>query len=206
MAPQNHKRARERLGDLIYTPLAAIKLLWRSMLTRWQIGLLKRRELAVNLLGEPDKASPPRQRVLAVITHVVSEPEAKTGAESKIKLERLLRTLDGAQQCLAHCNVTFVMNTCPGRHLVAVLPEHLRRRIEVIEQCGINPMNIEFLVPDLFLARREQFDWFLFLEDDLVLSDSCLLDKLALFNRAAGDPLCCCCLTASKCSRATRCT
>jgi hypothetical protein len=71
---------------------------------------------------------------------------------------------------------------------VAALPEYLRRRVTVIEQTGTDPMYLEFLVPDIFLARRETFDWFLFLEDDILLHDSYALEKLDLFNKATGNP------------------
>src|SRR5262249_28523611 len=46
-----------------------------------------------------------------------------------------------------------------------------------------DPMFIELTVPDIFLERKEEFNWFLFLEDDLLIQDSCFLEKIEEFNR-----------------------
>jgi hypothetical protein len=42
-----------------------------------------------------------------------------------------------------------------------------------------------FKAQDEFFARIEEFDWFLYLEDDMVFADPLLLEKLEFFNTGA---------------------
>ena len=176
----------KKIPKLLLWPASLASLVYHSVRTRWRIGLLHQRESAIEFCREPRETGAVRQRILVVITHVVTEEEARTAPEAK--LHRLVATLDAALVSFAHCELKIVINTFPQRHLTARLPDYLRRRVEIIEQTGCDPMYIEFLVPDLFLKSREDFDWFLFLEDDIVLRDSWALEKLAFFNDAAGDP------------------
>jgi len=173
-------------SKLLLWPASLASLLFQSFRTRWRIGLLHQRESAITFCAEPSAVATPRLRVLAVVTHVVSPEDVKSA--SKEKLHRLITTLEAALVSFAHCELKIIINTVPQRHLTAFLPDHLRRRIEVVEQPNCDPMYIEFLVPDLFLNLRGDHDWFLFLEDDIVLRDSWALEKLAFFNGAAGDP------------------
>jgi len=174
------------ISKLVLRPAALLKLLLRSFRTRWGIGLLHQRESVIGFCAEPPGPDAPRPRLLAVVTHVVSREQA--AAVDGIKRERLVRTLESLLAGFAHCDLKIVINTAPGRHLADSLPDSLRRRVEIVEQSDCDPMFVEFLAPDLFLRHRDDFDWFLFLEDDILLRDSWALDKLAFFNRATGDP------------------
>ena len=174
------------ISSLLLWPGAFLSLLCRSFWTRWRIGLLHQRESVIEFCAEARQANTARQRLLIVITHVVSEEEARTG--SPVKLNRLIASIEGALVSLSHCELRIIVQSVAHRHLIAFLPEYLRRRIELVEQAGCDPMYIEFLVPDIFLQYRDGFDWFLFLEDDIVIRDSWILEKLAYFNRMVGDP------------------
>jgi hypothetical protein len=181
------KSASSYLLDWALTPIALVKLLARSCRLWWEFRMVRRLDPAIRLCGEPLSRDLARQRVLVVITHIVSEEAAGGGPGCEEKAQRLIRTLNTALMSFAHCDVGFVVNTCPRRHVVAALPDYLRKRITVMEQ-DYDPEYVEFLVPDIFWERREDFDWFLFLEDDIQVYDSYTLEKLALFNRATGDP------------------
>jgi len=43
-------------------------------------------------------------------------------------------------------------------------------------------MFVEFRLQEEFVERGEKFDWFLFIEDDIVLSDAFIIEKLESFN------------------------
>jgi hypothetical protein len=61
----------------------------------------------------------------------------------------------------------------PGRHVAAAsLPVHLRSRLEIRERDGVEPLFVGFEAQDEFERRVDEADWFLYLEDDLVLRDS----------------------------------
>ena len=47
-------------------------------------------------------------------------------------------------------------------------------------------MFVEFRLQEEFVERVEKFDWFLFIEDDIVLSDAFVLEKLEKFNLQSG--------------------
>jgi hypothetical protein len=124
---------------------------------------------------------PPPTRVLAVVTHV-----ADPGRTPEATADRLERTLDGLDYSLGHTELSLVLNTLPERHVAAALPDHLRDRLEIVEQTDVEPLFLGFRAQDIFAARATEFDWFLFSEDDIVLWDSLLLEKLAYF--ASGAP------------------
>jgi hypothetical protein len=44
-------------------------------------------------------------------------------------------------------------------------------------------MFIEFFAQEIFLEAKDRFDYFLFLEDDILLGDACFLEKVEEFNR-----------------------
>lgn len=123
----------------------------------------------------------PAPRVLAVVTHV-ADPSRPVEA----CVERLERTLDGLLESLGHTHLELVLNTLPGRHVAAALPEHQRSRLTVRERHDVEPMLLGFEAQAEFADSADEMDWFLYLEDDLVLGDSLLLEKLEYF--ASGVP------------------
>lgn len=120
-------------------------------------------------------------RVLAVVTHVTDgrhEPSAF--------VDRLSATLDGLLLSLCRSRLELVLNTLPGRHVADALPERQQARLHVLARDNMDdPLFLGFEAQEAFAERIDEFDWFLFLEDDLVLGDNLLLEKLAFFNDAA---------------------
>jgi len=100
-----------------------------------------------------------------------------------LSVGRLERTVEGLVESLGHTRLELVLNTLPGRHVAASLPEHQRSRVTVREQRGVeDPMFLGFRAQGEFAERAHDVDWFLYLEDDLVLGDSLFLEKLEYFN------------------------
>ena len=70
-------------------------------------------------------------------------------------------------------------------HLV---DEHLQRGlgVELVGTQLANPRMLPFGAHQLMAERRGQYDWFVYSEDDLLLHDPALFQKIAAFNRVFG--------------------
>ena len=175
------EKAFPRAERTILKPIGEVIETGRAIRTRARITVVRQREAVHRRFPAPvDVRSSPR--VLAVITHV-ADP-ARQAAES---VERLGRTVDGLLTSLAHTRLRIVVNTVSGRHITAALPDDQRAHISVHEISGVDPMFLGFCAQDEFARRIDEADWFLYLEDDLVLSDSLFIEKLAYFNSVAPD-------------------
>ena len=168
-----------RLEKSVFPPVGVALETLKAVRARVQIASFQQRVRVVQRFPERF-AEQRRPKVLAVVTHL-SDP----GRPAGVSVERLERTLDGLIESLGHTQLALVLNTLPERHVVASLPEHQRSRLEVRERIVADPMFLGFEAQGEFVDRLEDFDWFLYLEDDLILGDGLLLEKLAFFNRGA---------------------
>ncbi len=172
----NAKRSLERR---VVVPLAVAADTAQALRTRARIAAFQRRTHVVRRFPESVTGQTPPS-VLAVVTHVVDGTRPLEASA-----ERLERTLEGLLESLGHTRLELVLNTLPGRHAAAALPEHLRERLVIREQEVDDPMFLGFEAQGEFARRAVDVDWFVYLEDDLVLGDSLLLEKLAYFNDGA---------------------
>src|SRR5581483_127489 len=113
----------------------------------------------------------PGPRVVVVVTHV-ADPDQPPGPAA----ERLERTLEALLESLGHTQLELVVNTLPGRQVTESLPAHQRARLAVREREAVEPLLLGFAAQDELVARADEADWFLYLEDDLLLGDSLLLE------------------------------
>lgn len=150
-------------------------------------GLFYFRHEVIAALAENQPTQIKRPRVMVSIPHITSIEEAKDREKAVVKIERLKNTIDGILSSLAHCDLTIVISTLPGRHITAYLPEYQINCISVKEEPECDPMYVEFRIQDEFMEKLDEFDWFLFIEDDIILSDSFILEKLEKFNLKFGD-------------------
>lgn len=137
-------------------------------------------------LKDPQSVPQKRPKVLAILPHIVSTKEANDRHQAQAKIDKLQNAIDGLLNSFAHCQLTILVSTLPGRHITAYLPAYQRNCIEVIETPECDPLYVGFRIQDEFVERLNQFDWFLFLEDDVIIHDSSLLDKLETFNQCCG--------------------
>jgi hypothetical protein len=162
-----------------FEPVGLAVELARALRTRAQIAAFgTRAELTRRFPEAPATRAKPT--VVAVVTHV-ADPD-RPAAEAA---ERLERTLDGLLESLGHTRLELVLNTIPGRHAAADLPPYLRSRLALAEHEISDPMFLGFEAQSAFESRAETADWFLYLEDDILVADSLLLEKLDYFNGAA---------------------
>jgi hypothetical protein len=173
------ERARPRIEKRFLEPVGALVETARALRTRAQIVVVRQRTRVHRRFPAPI-AVPPGPRVLAVVTHV-ADASRDPGESAK----RLGATLDGLLESLAHTRLEIVLNTVPGGHATSSLPEHQRRRITVREHGDVEPLFAGFEAQRELAERVDDAEWFLYLEDDLVLRDGLLLEKLAYFNESA---------------------
>jgi hypothetical protein len=166
------------VAERVLAPPGAVLETASAIRTRLQIIRVRQRASVHRRFPAPLATTDP-PRVLAVATHVGDPAHSEAGAV------RLAATFDGLLESLAHTELELVVNALKGRHAVESLPDYLRDRVTLREREGIEPLFLGFEAQEEFAARADDFDWFVFLEDDLVLSDQLLLEKLAFFNDAA---------------------
>lgn len=138
-----------------------------------------------NAAPEPE----PQPAVLVAIVHITPPPGSQTPEERAVRAERLKHTLDGLYSTFASCCLRVVILTQPERHVTADLPAYQRDHIEIDESYAGDPMFIGFEAQRVFADHVESFDWFAFIEDDIVIHDGAFLAKLRRFNQQSRDPL-----------------
>jgi len=149
------------------------------------IQFYQRREV-IEFLADPEALPGDRPRVMTAIAHITSSEEAASREAGATKIERLSHTIEGLLTSLAHCHLQIVICTVPGRHITAYLPDYQQQAISVAEIGDCDPMYIGFAAQDLLAAQVDHHNWLMFIEDDIVLYDSCFLDKINQFNQVYG--------------------
>lgn len=102
------------------------------------------------------------------------------------KIERLRHTIDELLRSFAHCDLTVASQTLPNRQVTAYLAEYQIKCIQIQECPECDPMLVEFRLQEEFVERIEKFNWFLFIEYNIVFDDAFILEKLEIFNRQSG--------------------
>ena len=157
----------------------------RSLVRRIRLNAFYQRFHVLNRLAQKLE-EPARPKLIVGIVHITSVEEHRDAKVAQTKVERLSATLDGLLQSFAHCSLTIKLITMPERHIYDYLPEHQRACVEVQEETGCDPMFIGYRVHELFLRHQDEFDWFLFLEDDIQIADPCMLEKLEKLSALPG--------------------
>jgi hypothetical protein len=173
------RRRLGRVGGRLFAPVGLATEYVRAARTRAAIAAVNQRpELARRFPGPRTQTA--RVSVVAVVTHL-----ADPARPVEWGVERVARTVEGLVEALGHTDLEIVLNTMPGRHVGEALPDHLRTRVDVREHDIDDPMFLGFEAQQEFVRRAQDADWFLYTEDDVVLTDSLVLEKLAFFNDAA---------------------
>jgi hypothetical protein len=158
-----------------------------SLLIRYlKIALFYQKREVIKALAENTDIQINPPKVIAVIPHITSVDEAKFREKGSEKIEKLKTTIDGLLASLAHCNLSIVVKTVADRHITPYLPDYQIPCIHVQEEPDCEPMFIGFRCQDELVKRIDEFDWFLFIEDDIILQDSYLIEKLEKFSTKCG--------------------
>jgi hypothetical protein len=176
-----------RVAYRLALPCAMASSLVTIWLRKFRLQMyLHRRSDLIKRLAEPAIEAQPRAKLCIAIAHVVREEEASDPVLAAPKVERMRRTIDGILMSFADCELTILTSSLPNRSIVHFLPEYQRSRIELIEGTECDPMLAGFRMQEELIARMDDHDWFLFLEDDIVIHDGAFLRKVQEFHRNAG--------------------
>ncbi len=151
-----------------------------------KISLFYQKREVLKATGERHPFEKKIPKVLVVIPHITSVEEAQDRDKAQSKIEKLKTTIDALLASFAHGQLTIVLKTVAGRHIVAYLPKYQIDCVQIQEEIDVDPMFIGFRCQDELIKRVDDFDWFIFLEDDIILQDSFLLEKLERFNTKVG--------------------
>ncbi len=180
------KNIRRTVIHFVFLQIALLQKLW-SVATRYtKMMLFYQRNNVTQLLKDDENLEKERPKILVGLAHITSIEEAQNKDVATKKIERLKHTIDGLLTSFAHCDLTIVVHTLPNRHVTAYLPEYQINCIQVQEGPECDPMFVEFRLQEEFVNKVDEFDWFLFIEDDIILYDSFTIEKLEKFNQQSG--------------------
>ena len=177
---------RQKVTHFVFFQMAVFQQLWRAATRYSKLMLFHQRRSIVYLFKENEIPEKKRPKVLAAVAHITSVEEAESALAGAKKIERLTHTIDGLLASFAHCDLTIVVQTLPNRSITAYLPEYQINCIQVQEGPDCDPMFVGFRPQEEFVNKVEEFDWFLLIEDDIILSDAFTLEKLEKFNQLSG--------------------
>jgi hypothetical protein len=169
-----------------FVPIVALREAWAAGRRRLKRHLFYARFAAYPSLAQDKPPPAARPRVLAAVVHIVSEQEYASREAAAVKIDRLVTTLDGLLCSFAHCELKVLLVTMSRRHVTRFLPQRLQDAVEVVLADGGDPMFVGFPAQDALIERRDQHDWFMFLEDDIEIRDSAFLDKVSRFCALPG--------------------
>ncbi|NJL67108.1 MAG: hypothetical protein HC894_10590 [Microcoleus sp. SM1_3_4] len=180
------KKLSTKLWHSIFLQIAILHQIYRAATRHTKMMFYHQRGRIINLFKDSEQPETKRPKVLAAIAHITSVEESGNPEQAAAKIEKLKHTIDALLASFAHCELTIIINTLPHRHITAYLPEYQIKRIQIQERPDCDPMFVEFRLQEEFVTRVDEYDWFLFLEDDIILYDAFVLEKLEKFNQKSG--------------------
>lgn len=151
--------------------------------TSFRIKVFQKRFFVFNKTGKNFTFKKNDEKILVVIAHVV--PGAESGSEEK--LLRLVACMDALGKSLASLQSDIVILTKENFSLHEKLPGYLKQKTEIFYSQQEDPMFVEYDAYDVFISHLKTHDYFLFLEDDVLLTDSWFLEKIKKFNYYSSD-------------------
>lgn len=173
------------INTFSFCSLLILKLI-NEFLYKIKLTLFYQNREVINFLSDPDSTPTKKHKVLVTISHITSAEEASDEQRAAIKTKRLKNTLDNLFNSFSHCDLQIVICTVPGRHITSYLPQYQQEAISVYEAENKDPMYIGYTAQDILASQVDHFEWFLFIEDDIIIYDSWFLQKIEAFNRLSG--------------------
>lgn len=177
------------IARILIGPLAILQVFFQAIGARMKLALFHQRQRAIELLAEKRTSTSKKQKILIIIPHIVKPAEASSPSDRPNKVARLLETLEGLFRSLSDYDLTIRLHTMPGHSVHEYLPDYQSKRIEVRDDFTGDPMFVEFAAQEVFIENQEKYDWFLTIEDDIVIHDSLFIKKLEQFNQKMDNPL-----------------
>ncbi len=150
--------------------------LFKHLISYLEIKCFQKRYFFFRIFGKNFEIPKNNQTIIAVIAHVV------TDLKNPEKYDRLLNCLEHLLITLYGYKYEINILTKKGYSLVEELPEYIKKQLKVVYSEEPDPMYVEYGAYDIFKENYQQGDFFLFLEDDIILNDSSFLHKIMEFN------------------------
>jgi hypothetical protein len=182
-APPLHRTA----IHFVIFQFALVNRLIRTLSRKLRLIFFYQRGKVIRFFAEPQQFQHYRPKVFVGIPHITSVEEAGNPDKAAARIDKLRNTIDALLNSFSHCEIVISVNTLPNRNIVHYLPEYQQDIVRIQQEPDWDPMFIGFRIQDEFFQHVDAFDWFLFIEDDIILHDSYLLEKLNTFNRYCGD-------------------
>ncbi len=182
----DEKTTKRKVMHFIILQISLLKEILKVATRYTKMMFFYQRNPLINLLKENEHPEKERPKVFAAVAHITSVEESKNPEKGAEKIERLRHTIDGLLTSFAHCDLTIAIQTLPNRNVTAYLPEYQIKCIQIQDGPECDPMFVGFRLQEEFVERVEKFDWFLFIEDDIVLYDAFVIEKLEKFNLQSG--------------------
>lgn len=180
------KSVQRKVMHFIFLQIALLQEISRAVIRYIKMMLFYQKKTIINIFKENEQPDKERPKIFAAVAHITSVEESENPEKGAAKIERLRHTIDGLLASFAHCDLTIAIQTLPNRHVTAYLPEYQIKCIQIQEEPECDPMLVGFRLQEGFVEKVEEFDWFLFIEDDIVLYDAFIIEKLEKFNRQSG--------------------
>lgn len=175
-----------KLINFIFLQIALMQQIFLVATRQIKMMLYHQRGVVINLLKDDEQPKNKRPKILVAIAHITSVEESNNQEKATAKIERLTHTIDGLLTSFAHCDLSIVVHTLPNRHITAYLPEYQINCIQVQEGPECDPMFVGFRLQEEFVNKVDEFEWFLFIEYDIILYDAFTIEKLEKFNQKSG--------------------
>jgi hypothetical protein len=182
MATQQ-RTLKRAVAHTVFFIYALVKNFLQAFQRKCKLMVFYQRRPLISFLSEPIAPLVARPRVLVNISHIAPVEEAKNPHKAAYRIDRLRRTIDGLLTSFSHCNLTIAVSSLPDRNVVQYLPAYQRQCVHLKLQPNCDPLYVGFRVQDELVDSVDQFDWFVFIEDDILINDSCFLDKIAAFHQ-----------------------
>jgi hypothetical protein len=177
---------KRKVIHFIFCQIALLQEISRVFIRYIKMMLFYQKKTIINIFKENEQPDKERPKIFAAVAHITSVEESENPEKGAAKIERLRHTIDGLLASFAHCDLTIAIQTLPNRHVTAYLPEYQIKCIQIQEEPECDPMLVGFRLQEGFVEKVEEFDWFLFIEDDIILSDAFTIEKLEKFNQQSG--------------------
>jgi hypothetical protein len=133
--------------------------------------------------GLPVGMPPHSLRLLFVIAHVV--PPAQQ--DNPVFLERLQACMDALLKSYDGFQKTIILLSKQGYSIASQLPAYMAKNFTVYESKQTDPMLVEFDAWHLMEKYAGTYDYFTFLEDDILMEDTWWFNKMEQFNEAVAN-------------------
>lgn len=120
------------------------------------------------------------ESIIFGISHIIGKNISKD--QCSLETASLSLTVDCILKNYSSRKIKILVATQSNRNVCDKLPEYQKKYISTIIRDNIDPMYIGFSIHEEFAKVMSQYNWFVFLEDDILVHDSFAIEKTKIFT------------------------